>query len=59
MHPMAKNFSPRNQTQVDNTIGLMKAECPEALPDIIKIAKERGFEVNDDIAPIRGWGDVR
>ena len=56
---MAKNFSPRNQTQVDNTIGLMKAECPEALPDIIKIAKERGFEVKDDIAPIRGWGDVR
>lgn len=58
MHPMFKNWNPRNQQQVNNTIRLVKAECPEDLPEIAKLAKSKGFEVPDDLAPATGWDSL-
>ena len=56
MHPLFKNWNPRNQSQVNNTLRLAMAECPEDMPELIKIVKEKGFDVPSGLTPATGWG---
>jgi len=56
MHPMFKNWNPRNQAQVNNTLRLAMAECPQDMPELIKIVKEKGFDVPSGLTPATGWG---
>ena len=57
MHPMFKNWNPRNQAQVDNTLRLVAAEYPSDFDEVAAIARSKGFKVPDSVAPARGWGD--
>jgi len=59
MHPMFKNWQPKNQKQVDNTVRLVLAECPEDLPEVKKMAEARGFTVDENLEPATGWGSFR
>ena len=59
MHPMLKNWNPRNQAQVDNTARLFMAECPEALDELRAIAESKGFKVSEGLTPATGWGSFR
>ena len=56
MHPMFRNWNPRNQAQVNNTLRLAMAECPEDMPELIKIVKNKGFDVPSGLTPATGWG---
>lgn len=56
MHPMFKNWNPRNQAQVNNTLRLAMAECPQDMPELIKIVKAKGFDVPSGLTPATGWG---
>lgn len=56
MHPMFKNWNPRNQAQVNNTLRLAMAECPQDMPELIKIVKSKGFDVPSGLTPATGWG---
>lgn len=59
MHPMFKNWNPRTQAQVDNTLRLVAADSPSDLDEVAALAKSKGFKVPENIAPARGWGDFR
>ncbi len=56
MHQMFKNWNPRNQAQVNNTLRLAMAECPQDMPELIKIVKAKGFDVPSGLTPATGWG---
>ena len=56
MHPMFRNWNPRTQAQVNNTLRLAMAECPDDVPELIKIVKNKGFDVPSGLTPATGWG---
>lgn len=59
MHPMLRNWNPKNQNQVDNTLRLVAGEAPEDLEACCKIARGKGFAIPDFIRPATSWSDFK
>ena len=59
MHTMLRNWNPKNQNQVDNTLRLVAGEAPEDLEACCKIARDKGFTIPGFIKPATSWSDFK
>lgn len=55
---IGKRWNP-NQRQAENVLRLVLAESPNDFDEVCQMVRDRGLTVPDDIAPARGWRDLR